>query len=42
MMFLYGMHCVALFIGYCMLICLAIAVVALIIQTISRSGKGKK
>lgn len=39
MSFLYGLNCVALFIGYCVLIFLAIMLLALIISTINRNGK---
>lgn len=38
MMFLYGLNCVALFVGYCVLFFLAVMLVALIISLAAKKG----
>lgn len=39
MNFIYGLNCVALFLGYCVLICAAILFIALIVSMVRNSGK---
>lgn len=42
MMFLYGLHCVALFLGYCVLICAALLILGAVAGYIQKQGrKGK-
>ena len=39
MMFLYGLNCVALFVGYCVLFFLAVLLLALIVSYAAKRGK---
>lgn len=42
MMFLYGLNCVALFVGYCVLFFLAVLLLALIVSYAAKRGKKDK
>ena len=41
MMFLYGLNCVALFVGYCVLFFLAVLLLALIVSYAAKRGRNR-